>query len=293
MQTGTIASIWRFPVKSFEGEQLDQVELEPHGLLGDRAYALVEKESGKVVTAKDIRHFPDLLMCKARYLSPPQRGMEIPPVEITLPDGAQVRSDAAEVDQVLSDYFGRAVTLARAAPDDYTIDQYHPDVEGLTPFGHRDTVVEQKLGAALFAEMGVESPVPAGSFMDVFPVSVITTSTLARLHELRPETSFDERRFRMNLVVRTTATGFVENEWIDQRVTIQNQVKLLVTMHDPRCVMTTLAQEGLPKDTHVLKTLVQHNRLPIMGEGNYPCAGVYAVILKDGVVRVNDAVEIG
>ncbi|GAB3171222.1 MOSC domain-containing protein [Telluribacter humicola] len=293
MQVGTIESLWRFPVKSFQGEQLDQVELDKNGVLGDRAYALVEKESGKVVTAKSVRQFPDLLMCKARFVSPPQPGQEIPPVEITLPNGTQLRSDLSEVDQVLSEYFGKAVTLARMAPEDYTIDQYHPDVEHLNPFGQRDTYVEQKLGWALFNEMGAPSPVSAGSFMDVFPASVMTTSTLSRLQELRPETRFDERRFRMNIIIKTTESGFIENDWLDKSITIQNNVRLMVTMPDPRCVMTTLAQEGLPKDTHVLKTLVDHNRLPIMGEGLYPCAGVYAIILKEGVVRVNDTVEIG
>src|SRR3984893_17542926 len=77
----------------------------------------------------------------------------------------------------LSAYFKRNVTLGRAAPDDFTIDQYHPDVEGADPGGNRDTVVASKLGAALFAELGMESPVPVGSFFDVFPLSVLTMST--------------------------------------------------------------------------------------------------------------------
>src|SRR5258707_14924421 len=85
----------------------------------------------------------------------------LPAVQILLPDSTTVRSDSGEVDRVLSVYFKHNVTLGRAAPDDFTIDQYHPDVEGADPGGNRDKVVAQKLGAALFAELGMESPVPA------------------------------------------------------------------------------------------------------------------------------------
>lgn len=291
MFVGTIEALWRFPIKSFRGEKLDQVEFDNQAVLGDRAYALIDKETGKVVSAKSVKLFPDLLNCGAAYLQTPQLGQEIPPVQITLADGTIVVSDSDEVDQILSDYFGRDVTLARAAPDDYTIDQYHPDVENLDPTGHRDTSVEQKLGSALFKEMGVESPLTPGSFMDVFPISVISTSTLEYLHQLRPETKFDVRRFRMNIVVRTEHPGFVENSWVGNRLTIGENVRLMVTMPDPRCVMTTLAQNEIPKDTNVLRTLIEHNRLDIMGTGKFPCAGVYAVIEAKGLVRVNDKVE--
>ena len=85
-----------------------------------------------------------------------------------------------------SGLLGRGVRLAHAAPPDFTIDHYHPDIEGLDPRGHRDTVVPSRLGAALFAEMGLPPVVPADAFFDVFPVSVLTTSTFDRLQALRP-----------------------------------------------------------------------------------------------------------
>ena len=292
MIVGTIEALWRFPVKSFKGEKLDQVEVDRQAVLGDRAYALIDKETGKVVSAKSVKLFPDLLNCAAGYFHTPQLGEEIPPVQITLADGTIVVSDSGEVDQILSAYFGRDVTLAQAAPDDFTIDQYHPDVENLDPAGHRNTSVEQKLGSALFKEMGIESPLPPGSFMDVSPVSVISTSTLEHLHQLRSESKFDVRRFRMNMVVKTVHAGFVENSWVGSGLTIGENVRLMVTMPDPRCVMTTLAQNELPKDTNVLRTLIEHNRLDIMGAGKFPCAGVYAVIEAEGIVRVNDKVEL-
>jgi hypothetical protein len=213
-------------------------------------------------------------------------------VRITLPDDTSVTSDASDVDRMLSAWFRRDVRLARAAPDDFTIDMYHPDVEELDPAGHRDTVVEQKLGSAFFAEAGLDSPVPIGSFFDLFPVSVLTTSTLEQLSEIRPQSRFDQRRFRMNVIVDTKEVGFVENDWIGHDLTIGDAVRLNVVMPDPRCVMTTLAQDELPKDTEVLRTLTRHNRVQVGDAGQFPCAGVYVVVEAPGMMRTGDRVEL-
>jgi uncharacterized protein YcbX len=289
---GAVAGLWRFPVKSMLGEQLEAVELTGRGLVGDRAYALIDVESGKVVSAKSVRLFPDLFGCRAAFVEPPQSGRELPPARITLPNGASVTSDSSEVDKVLSAYFRRGVRLAQAAPDDFTIDQYHPDVEDLDPEGHRDTVVEQKLGSAFFAEAGMASPVPVGSFFDLFPITVLTTSTLKQLKALRPESTFDERRFRMNVIIDTKGDGFVENDWVSRELTIGEKIRLKVALPDPRCVMTTLAQEELPRDTDVLRTLVRHNRVQVGAAGQFPCAGVYAVVEASGIMRLGDPVGV-
>lgn len=287
---GTIAALWRFPVKSMVGERLQELELTQAGVLGDRAYALIDTGTGKVVSAKSVRLFPDLLGCKAAFVEAPKRSGVMPPVRITLSSGQSVRSDAKDADLVLSDHFRRPVKLASAAPENFTIDQYHPDIEGADPGGNRDTVVDQKLGSALFAAIGAPSPVPPGSFLDVFPVSVMTSSTLARLNELAPTSRFDERRFRMNVIVTTSQPGFVENGWTDRELALGSRVRLNVALPDPRCVMTTLAQEDLPKDAEVLRALVRHNRIDLPGLGRYPCAGAYAVVTHEGTVRVGDAV---
>ena len=159
------------------------------------------------------------------------------------------------------------------------------------PAGHRNTVVEQKLGSAFFAEAGLPSPVPVGAFFDLFPVSLLTTSTLTQLTEIRPQSLFDERRFRMNVIVGGAGSGFVENGWVNQEVAIGETAKLRVAMPDPRCVMTTLAQSELPSDLEVLRTLTRSNIMPV-GGAQYPCAGVYAVVAAPGAVRVGDQVAI-
>ena len=275
-----------------QGEQLEEAEVTAHGILGDRAYALIDVETGKVASAKSVRLFPDLLACRATFVISPKGGCEIPPVLIDLPNGVTVATDSADADGALSEYFGRKVRLSRVAPDDFTVDQYHPDVEGVDPGGHRDAFVAQKLGAALFRAIGMESPVPAGSFLDLFPLSIMTTSTLARLNELRPETRFDQVRFRMNVILRTQQPGFVENDWVGRELRFDNGTRINVALLDPRCVMTTLAQDGLPQDINVMRTLVHHNKLQVGDLGKYPCAGVYAMIGEPGKLAIGDLVYI-
>jgi uncharacterized protein YcbX len=289
---GTITGLWRFPVKSMLGEDLDAVDVSEGGIAGDRAYALVDKETRKVASAKHPKLWPDLLRCRAAFVEPPRPGEEPPPVRIDLADGSSVMSDATDVDAVLSSFCGREVELARAAPDDFTIDQYHPDQENLDPEGHRDEVAETRLGAAFFNQQGLPSAVPEGSFFDLFPISVLTTSSLDQLTQLQPQSSFDVRRFRMNVIVETPASGFVENTWLDRSLDIGDDVQLAVAIPDPRCVMTSVAQEDLPKDPQILKTLAQHNRIDVAGSGLYPCAGVYAVVGSTGTMRTGDRVRL-
>ena len=128
-KVGAVAGLWRFPVKSMRGERLEQAELTERGLVGDRAYALIDADTGKVVSAKSVRLFPDLFGCRAAFVEPPRSGGELPPVRITPPDGTSVTSDPGDVDRLLSAYFRRDVTLARPAPNDFTKDKCHPDIE--------------------------------------------------------------------------------------------------------------------------------------------------------------------
>src|SRR2546421_4020748 len=288
---GAIRAVWRFPVKSMLGEELDAADLSEGGIVGDRAYAVVDRESGKVASAKHPKMWPNLLACRAAFVEPPRRGEELPRARIELADGNSVLSDAADVDAVLSSFFGRDVELARAAQNGYTIDQYHPDEENYDPDGHRDEVVEAQLGAAFFNERGLPSAVPEGSFFDLFPLSVLTTSTLDRLAELEPQSRFDSRRFRMNVIVDTPAHGFVENEWVGRTLAIGDEVQLGVALPDPRCVMPSLAQEDLPRDPLILKALARHNRIDVAG-ALYPCAGVYAAAEATGTVRRDDRVSL-
>ena len=76
---GTVSGLYRFPVKSMGGEKIDTAELTNGGILGDRTYALIETDTGKVVSAKSVRRFPNLLSCKAAFVTAPSKAGEIPP----------------------------------------------------------------------------------------------------------------------------------------------------------------------------------------------------------------------
>jgi uncharacterized protein YcbX len=113
----------------------------------------------------------------------------------------------------------------------------------------------------------------------------LTTATLDRLRELYPQGRFEVRRFRPNIVVRTPddATGFVENDWIGSTVRIGDEVRLSITGPCPRCVMTTLAQGDLPKDSGILRTAARHNQVNV---------GVYAAVVQGGEIRRGAAVMV-
>src|SRR6201993_4978995 len=94
---GSIVSLWRYPVKSMLGEELNATEVTKRGLLGDRAYALVDSADGKVATAKNPRKWPSLFDCRAAFANVPRTGAKAPPVRVTLPDGTVVNSEQRDL----------------------------------------------------------------------------------------------------------------------------------------------------------------------------------------------------
>jgi uncharacterized protein YcbX len=121
-----------------------------------------------------------------------------------------------------------------------------------------------------------------GAFHDCAAVHLLTTGMLERFAELAPGARFDPRRFRANIVVRTSGPGgFVENDWIGRTLSFGDEVVLSVTEACGRCVMTTLPQHDLPDDPGILRTVSRHN---------HAHAGVYARVLKGGIIRRGDAV---
>jgi uncharacterized protein YcbX len=112
------------------------------------------------------------------------------------------------------------------------------------------------------------------------------------LKALRPGSRFDERRFRPNIVVSIDdEDGFVENDWGGRQLRVGEAV-LAVAIPTPRCIMTTLANEDLPKDSGILKALADHNRVTIGTMGSFPCLGVNASVSQGGTIRCGDAVSV-
>src|SRR6266516_7248212 len=107
----SVVSLFRYPVKSMMGEELNATEVTQRGLLGDRVYALTDSSDGKVASAKNPRKWSNLFDFRAAYIEPPQNGMKMPPVRITLPDGTIVTNEQSDLNHILSKALHREVTL--------------------------------------------------------------------------------------------------------------------------------------------------------------------------------------
>ena len=269
MPDGTVVSLWRYPVKSMMGEELNASELNDRGLLGDRSLALVDTETGKVVSAKNPRKWSTMFDFRAAFVTTPVLGKPLPPVRVTLPDGVTVTSDDNRFGDLMSTALGRPVTLATAAPSQPSLEEYWPDMAELD---HQETVTDETM--------------PAGTFFDLATVHLLTTATINRLRELYPDGRFEVRRFRPNIVLRPDGDDaqFVESRWVGQELRVGDDVVLEITDHCPRCVMTTLAQGDLPKDSGILRTAARHNDVHV---------GVYAEVRRAGIVHRGDAVALG
>ena len=258
---GAIVSLWRYPVKSMMGEELNAAEVTSGGLLGDRAYALVDCADGKIASAKNPKKWPQMFAFRAALAGAPKIREKIPPVVITLPDGKMVQSGQAGLEQILSRALQREVQLkttehargsvAESASLDFESLEYGRTV---TDFG-----------------------LPEGTFFDGAILHLLTTATLARLAANYPLGRFEARRFRPNIVVQAAQSekDFPENDWVGKTIAIGGAVRLSITGPCQRCVMTTLAQGDLPKDPGILRAIAQHN------DAN---AGVYAAVLRGGKV---------
>jgi uncharacterized protein YcbX len=219
-ELGSVVSLWRYPVKSMMGEELNATEVTERGLLGDR---------------ENLRKWPRLFDFRATVIEPARAAAKVPLVRIALPDGATVTSDPDDLNQILSKALNREVTLGAAQRGAVNAEEYWPDMDGLD---HRDTVTDFTL--------------PEETFFDVAMVHLLTMATLDRLRELYPQGRFEVRRFRPNIVVQlgSSEKSFAENAWVGHTLAIGTTVRLKITSPCQRCVMTTLAPEGSGNPAH-------------------------------------------
>jgi MOSC domain-containing protein len=305
MNVGTVAELWRYPVKSMAGERLESCTLESLGIPGDRGWALRDETTGEITNGK---RFPLLMQCAAQYRNEPT-GADIPPAEITLPDGSKTATDASDVNQRLTALLGKPVTLWPRLPAD-DLEHYRRKSKAARVFGRLAKVRALRSALPTLASFGnanaelrkmfsrepnepvpdisllppelMEFTSPPGTYFDAFTIHLLTTSSLKIMERLNPDANWDPRRFRPNFLIESELKGLIELEWSSQRLQIGSAV-LKCQIPTARCGMTTHAQKDLPKDPSVLRTIVKD------ADQNL---GTYASVVAAGVVKLGDSVEI-
>ena len=245
MIVGRVFQLWRYPVKSMLGERLERAWLGPDGIEGDRGWALRDLEIDRILSAKKVSR---LLEARARTA-----GRD---VHVELPSGETLDVAEAGTAEAIGAWLGREVELIRV------------------PGGTERPLIEGDTRAFRGR---------AGAFFDSSVFHLVSTSTLERLGELHPGGRFDPRRFRPNAVLETLETGFVEEEWVGRALTIGGAT-IEITKPCERCVMTTHAQEDLPVDRDILRTVIARNDEKV---------GVYGIVRQAGTISVGDEALLG
>jgi uncharacterized protein YcbX len=307
MIIGTIKEIWRYPVKSMRGEKLDRCMIGRLGIPGDRGWALRDENTREITNGKLI---PKLMQMQARYREAPANG-DIPPVEIILADGVTLNSDDPDINARLSSALGKSVTLwplqpatnkahyrrnatsARLMAPFMRLPAFRALLPRLSQFGS----INRLLRAVFSREADEPIPdisilppevlqftSPPGTYFDAFPVHVLTTASLAAMTRFNAGAVWDVRRFRPNLLIETAAgiDGLVEAAWSGRSLSV-GPVELKCEIPTVRCGMTMQAQDGLPKDSSILRSIVRDANQNL---------GVYANVVIAGQASSGDAVEI-
>jgi uncharacterized protein YcbX len=294
MTIGHVAELWRYPVKSLGGEQVEHADIGPRGVLGDRLWAVRDLERDVTASA---RQLPVLLTATARYVGPvpPAAGPgNVPEVEITFPDGTVLSSSDDGVHAKLSELAGRDVELTALPPSEDT------SLHKLTRAERSDTMSPAWLRAAFGMSDDEKLPdlsmvrvsdmvnftrysTPPGMFVDLAPVHVLTETSLATIGaELGGD--LDVRRFRPNvlLALDDPDDGLPESHWTGAHLALGETV-LDVTMPTIRCVVPSRAQPGFEVDRRITKAVATRAQR---------CLGVYCWVQNGGSVRVGDDVAL-
>lgn len=247
-----VVELWRHPVKSLQGEPLDEAVVEDSGLSGDRGWGIVDRETGKVLTA---RRVPSLLLASARLTDTG--------VEILLPDGDVLIAPSVHADDALSKWIGRPVALVRAESFGGGVGEYFADATD-----DNSAVVSWTM--------------PQGRFVDALPLLIVTTASLRQGRALHPDGAWETRRFRPNIVVDVEDDGWVEDAWCGHTVRI-GTAAVQAAVPCERCTMVTRPQPGLDRDLEVFKALARHHNATL---------GVWTTVQSPGLVRIGDDVTL-
>lgn len=273
-----IHQIWQYPVKSMIGVTVDRAELVDTGVAGDRTWAVRDEVRGGIRGAKKIG---PLMRLAARH-------GDDGGVVITLPDGGQVSSSDDDASARVSSAIDHQVTLWPLQPatdlDHYRRGAGDSDdimVELNAVFGRE--AGEPLPDMSIFPPVIMEFESPPGTYLDAFPLMIMSTSALRSLQAALPDSAIDVKRFRPSFVVDTgDADGHPEFGWTGRRLAIGDAV-IEVGAPCPRCVMVTReVSADLPQDRTVLRHVVKDLDQNV---------GVYATVVTPGAIGVGDDVR--
>jgi hypothetical protein len=257
---GTIESLWRYPVKSMRGQQLESAFTGFSGVYGDRIYAFHDDGAPAgfpYLTAREREH---MLLFQPRFRNA---------------DRANKPENQAEAEALAP-----GVTPIYANSDDLTVDVQTPDG---TSIPIDDPALLQRLSEGLRERHNIRLMRSERALTDCRPISLFSLQTVERLGD-EVGTPIDKRRFRANLYLDLgSSEGFTEDQFVGHTLSIGDKVMLSIVDRDPRCKMITLDPDTAEPNPEVMKRVAREH------EGK---AGIYAAVLVEGTVRPGDEVRL-
>ncbi|PYK63566.1 MAG: MOSC domain-containing protein [Verrucomicrobia bacterium] len=255
---GKIDSLWRYPVKSMRGEELDEAFAGYSGIYGDRLFAFRSSASPKgfpYLTAREQRR---LLQYRPHFRYPDKAARPVNLTEAESMGANPVSADPSELTLDVETPAGKTLGI----DDPALMDMLRADIDQK----HQLTLMRSER-----------------ALTDCRPVSIFSLQSAAQLAQ-EADTPIDKRRFRANVYVDlTSAQGFAENEFVGRSLRIGPKVIIRILERDARCVMITLDPDSGEKTPAILKKVAQAH------EG---MAGVYGAVLVEGMLHKGDPVEL-
>jgi uncharacterized protein YcbX len=257
---GTVESLWRYPVKSMRGEELDEMFAGYSGVYGDRLFAFRSSASPKGFPYLTGREQRELLRYRPRFRQPDKaaRPINLSEAESMPPGVTPVYGDAADLMVEVETPAGETLAVDDAA----LIDMLREGIDEK----HQLTLLRSDR-----------------AMTDCRPLSIFAVQSARKLGE-ETGITVDKRRFRANVYLDlSTSDGFAEDEFVGRSLRIGPKVIVSILERDPRCMMITLDPDTGEKAPALLKQVAQaHSGM----------AGVYGVVLAEGMVRKGDSVEL-
>jgi len=257
---GTVESLWRYPVKSMRGEELDEMFAGYAGVYGDRLFAFESSAAPKAFPYFTGREQRQLLRYRPRFRYPDKAARPVNLAEAeSMPPGVNpVSADPAELMVDVETPDGKTLAIDNPA----LIDRLRADID-------------QKLQLKLLRS--------DRAMTDCRPLSLFAVQSAEKLGEETGMT-VDKRRFRANVYLDLTSSdGFAEDAFVGRSLRIGSKVVISVLERDPRCAMITIDPDTAEKTPVLLKKVAQaHSGM----------AGVYGAVIIEGMLRKGDAVEL-